>query len=127
LFATDGIPDVDDRCPMLPGECIEGFVDSDGCPDGELAIDFAHDSTELGREALGLLDAIAHDSSRMKRGARLVVIGGRASGERHGLGRLRGQLVVDALVKRCVPIARVQRIGTEVQGARVEIRALCGL
>ncbi len=30
----DGIPDIDDQCPLLP-EDFDGFEDADGCPEGE--------------------------------------------------------------------------------------------
>jgi hypothetical protein len=106
---VDEIADVDDRCPSLPPECLEGFdyIDTDGCPDPPpprfaLPPGAAHIPAQGAR----VLDEVAADSRQLARGARLVIVVEAAPDEPDAELARRAALVARALRDRGVPAGR---------------------
>lgn len=111
MLATDSIPDVEDRCSILPASCFGDFERDDGCPDVDLAIELAPGSTALSEQATRLLDELAIDAERLRPRMQLVILGDAAP----------ARTVFEALVTRCVPHHRMRV--AEVPGVhRVVIR-----
>jgi len=108
---SEGIADVDDTCPYLPAECLEGFdyVDTDGCPDAPTPwIALPPGSVEVPAAAAAMFDQIARDVRHLVAGARLVVVVEAAPGEPSAETERRGALVMKALVAHGAPAGRLR-------------------
>ena len=99
------VVDVEDRCPML--NCMLGPDDADGCPDPELVIAFAHDSTVIPPDATKILEGVAHAEPKLERGEHIFVNGEAADGEVPNIETRRVLAVISALRARGVPAERI--------------------
>jgi hypothetical protein len=58
------ILDLDDRCPWLPTDCEQPFLDKEGCPD--LIVTFEQGGSTLTEEAQKAIEGVAAELARSK-------------------------------------------------------------
>jgi outer membrane protein OmpA-like peptidoglycan-associated protein len=122
----DGIPDIDDKCPLEP-ETFNGLQDDDGCPDkGHVIIEsnsivilkmvrFRSDTAEILPESFDVVDAIATtmihhpEFSFIELAGHTDERGDDATNLR--MSQLRAEAVMKALIDRKVPKERLRARG----------------